>query len=107
MPRGTVVELKLPTSGEVSFSAASFTNSPVCEIQGLSTPEVLPCKVDKVTEAGVERQVISWTTTGEIEAYSTIQLQALDCFTNPLSTEMTATFEMRTYATASKATVLD
>lgn len=55
MPLGTVVELKLPTSGEVSFSADSFSNSPVCEIQGLSTPEIIPCKVDKVVEADVER----------------------------------------------------
>lgn len=107
MPSGSVVELKLPTSGEVSFSAASFTNSPLCEIQGLSTPEVIPCKVDKVIEEGVERQVISWTTTEEIEASSAIQLQALDCFTNPLTTEPTRTFEMRTYPTASKASVLD
>jgi hypothetical protein len=63
--------------------------------------------VDKVIEEGVERQVISWTTTEEIEASSAIQLQALDCFTNPLTTEPTRTFEMRTYPTASKASVLD
>jgi len=48
IPVGAHVELKLPTSGEVSFTAASITTAPKCDLVGLSTPEVVLCKVEQV-----------------------------------------------------------
>jgi len=43
IPKNAVVELRLPLGGEVSFTAAALAKAPVCEMLGLSIPEIVPC----------------------------------------------------------------
>jgi hypothetical protein len=97
MPAGSLVELTVPES--VSFTDEAKANAPLCELIGLSVPEILTCTI-------VER-TITWTTIDEIPAFSSVQFMLEKGFNNPISTEPTDTFVMNIYTDSSKAEKLD
>ena len=67
IPAGGLVQLKLPSSGEVSFKAEAFTEPPYCELLGLATPEVVSCVIENDTD-GVP--MITWTTIDPVDAFN-------------------------------------
>ena len=42
IPAGAQVELRLPSTGEVSFTAAAVATAPACDLLGPASPEALP-----------------------------------------------------------------
>lgn len=100
VPAGGAVELKLPLVSDVFFSAKAFSSSVLCERLGDQGADVLPCAFGK---DGDGRQTITWTLTEPIEAADATQISAIEVFNNPITTESTPSFELRTYTDASKS----
>ena len=51
--------------------------------------------------------MVTWTLVEPIEAMDATQLTIVDVFNNPMTTESTPSFELRTYSDSSKSTLLD
>ena len=99
IPKGSIVELILPTSGEVSFTSAAIATAPDCEIIGLSIPDPVSCKV--------EATKITWDVNLDIAAFNPFQVKVANGFNNPITSEPTDTFQMNIYTNSGRSTKLD
>ena len=99
IPAGAIVELKLPATKDIAFSASALTTPPKCEMKGAGAAEAIQCKIVK--------DVITWTLKSPVEAQNPFSVSAGKVLDNPMTTEPTTSLEMRTYTDASKSKLMD
>ena len=97
MEIGAVIELTLPASGMLSFDPFVYDESPDCLFQGQEAlPDEIQCDVEKNDDG---REVITWVSSHDpVGAYETFSVSAIECGTNPSTTEETDPFEVRIYS---------
>ena len=99
IPAGAIVELKLPATKDIAFSASALTAPLKCEMKGAGAAQAVGCKIIK--------DVITWTLKSQVDAQNPFSVSAAKVLDNPMTTEPTASLEMRTYTDASKSKLMD
>ena len=103
IPKNALVELTLPSGGEVSFTPEALASTPKCSMLTAFLPTDTPCKI---TKSG-DTQLISWNFAQEFKGNSGVIFFELSSgFNNPKTSEATGTFVMKIFTDQGQQQVL-